>query len=280
MWDPALYSRFSSERQRPFFELLARIRQLRPSRVVDLGCGTGALTEVLADLWPEAQITGIDRSPEMLTQAEPLVRPKLSFEHRDIESFRPTGEDLLISNAALHWIPDHESLLLRFAKALPPGGTIAFQVPFNDDAPSHMLLRKLCHGPEWRNLLSDPKRHTHALSGVEYARMLLNHGFTVDAWETNYVQVLQGEDAVYEWMAGTTLRPIFAALDDRQTERFIRDYQNLLRQAYPAADFGTVFEFRRVFVIAQAPKAKNSQRSATAAAAEPVSAAEGDELAV
>lgn len=272
-WDPAQYARFRDQRSRPFFELLARVRHLQPANIVDLGCGTGALTEVLSDLWPDASITGIDRSAEMLQRAGKNPRPNLRFEQNDIARFVPNGEDLIFSNAALHWIRDHESLLLNFAKSLRPGGALAFQVPSNFDAPSHVLLRKVCNSPEWRFLLGDSKVPADSRSAVEYGRSLLNHGFTVDAWETNYVQVLHGDNAVFEWMAGSTLRPVFASLNDRQEERFSTEYKALLRSAYPANSYGTVYEFRRVFVVAQAPEPDAGLRSAHASTAEPVGAA-------
>jgi trans-aconitate 2-methyltransferase len=280
MWDPTQYSRFRDERSRPFFELLARIRHLDPKRIVDLGCGTGSLTEVLADLWLDADITGIDRSAEMLSHADALARPNLHFLQLDIADFKPKGEDLILSNAALHWIPNHDALILRLAKSLPAGGTLAFQVPANFDAPSHVLLKRLCDSSEYRAFVGDPKRHGTSHSAVEYARTLLNHGFTVDAWETTYVQVLPGEDAVFEWMAGTTLRPIFAALTNGLLDQFTADFKQLLRKAYPASSYGTVYEFRRVFVIARAPELDKEERLLRAAAAEPVAiqAAEGDEI--
>ena len=270
MWDPAQYSRFRDERSRPFFELIARIRHLEPRRIVDLGCGTGSNTEVLSDLWPDAEIRGIDHNEAMLERAKQIEKDKLTFSQGEIEQFVPSGEDLVLSNAALHWIDEHESLILKFAKGLPPGGTFAFQVPANFDAPSHAILRKLTQGSEWRHLLDDPKRHAYSRSAVEYARMLLNHGFEVDAWETNYVQVLPGEDAVFEWMAGTTLRPIYAALTDRQEERFSEQYRAQLRAAYPTGAAGTVYEFKRVFVVARAPQTENGTLRAKARASEVV----------
>ncbi len=272
IWDPAQYARFRDQRSRPFFELLSRVRHLEPKSIVDLGCGTGALTEVFSDLWPDASITGIDKSAEMLQRAGKNPRPNLAFQQKDIANFVPNGEDLIFSNAALHWIRDHESLLLNFAKSLCPGGALAFQVPSNFDAPSHVLLRKICNSPEWRFILGESKVPADSRSAVEYARSLLNHGFTVDAWETNYVQVLHGDDAVFEWMAGSTLRPVFAALNDRQEERFSTEYKALLRSAYPANSYGTVYEFRRVFVVAQSPERDANPRSAHASAAEPVGA--------
>ncbi len=270
MWDPAQYSRFSDERSRPFFELLARVRHLQPSRIADLGCGTGSLTAVLSDLWPEADILGIDRSEEMLALASEINRPNVRFEQKDISEFTANGHDLILSNAALHWINNHETVILRLGKALEPGGTIAFQVPANFDAPSHLLLRKLCVSREWQTLLGDPKRQSYSRSAVEYARTLLNHGFKVDAWETTYVQLLPGEDAVYEWMAGTTLRPVFAILNDRQEERFSEELKEMLRSAYPMTAYGTVYEFRRVFVVAQAPGAPSEMRRDRAVASEPM----------
>jgi trans-aconitate 2-methyltransferase len=281
MWDPAQYTRFRDERQRPFFELLARVRHLDPKRIVDLGCGTGSLTEVLADMWPDAEVVGVDRSAEMLEHAHSLDHPHVIFRQQDIVEFQPNGEDLTISNAALHWVPDHENLVLRIAKALKPGATFAFQVPKNFDAPSHVLLRKLCSKPEWRSQLGDPRRQASAHSGVEYARSLLKLGLAVDAWETTYVQLLPGEDAVFEWLAGTTLRPVFAGLNAEQQTRFSSELKTMLAEAYPPEAYGTVYEFRRVFVVATAPERPDEEKRAVARAEAPLAAAkEGDEVGV
>ena len=148
MWDPEQYARFAGERGRPFVELLSRVDLQSPRRVVDLGCGAGNLTALLLNRWPTATVVGIDSSPEMISAASSV--DGVTFRLGDIASFRPGPDtDLLISNAALQWVPGHEELLRSWAAALPEGAWMAWQVPGNLDSPSHSLLRGLTAGDTW-----------------------------------------------------------------------------------------------------------------------------------
>jgi trans-aconitate 2-methyltransferase len=260
VWDPAQYGIFGDERGRAFAELVARAasRPFTPSpsggprRITDLGCGSGELTAGLARRWPGAVIDAIDSSAEMIEAARAHAIPgRLRFAVGDVAGWKPaTPPDLIVSNAVLHWIPGHTELLPRWAGALAPGGRLAFQVPGNHDAPSHTLLRGLCESPRWRDRLGGLTRPRPVLDPAGYLDLLAGHGCSVDAWETTYAQVLQGEDAVLEWVKGTALRPVLAALGPAETPDFLSEYGALLREAYPPAPYGTVFPFRRVFVIA------------------------------
>jgi trans-aconitate 2-methyltransferase len=261
-WDPEQYGLFSDERSRPFFELVGRIRADDPVRVVDLGCGSGELTATLADRWPAARIEGIDSSPEMIAAAERVAVPGLRFAVGDIASWEPDGAvDVIVSNAALQWVPTHRDLLPKWFKALTPGGWLAVQMPGNFDAPSHTILNDLCRSPRWRDLLGDVPGNTVRGTPVgmpgDYLDLLATaDSQKVDAWETTYSQVLQGDDPVLEWVKGTALRPVLAALDADSVDSavktaFLAEYSALLREAYPRKPYGTVFPFRRVFVVAQ-----------------------------
>jgi trans-aconitate 2-methyltransferase len=139
MWNPAQYERFRDERKRPFFELIARVDAASASQVVDLGCGTGDLTLVLAERWPEARVTGVDSSEAMIAEATRRQVPdRVRFEQADLAEWAPSAPvDVIVSNAALQWLPDHATLLSRLVARLGPGGVIAFQIPANFDAPSH-----------------------------------------------------------------------------------------------------------------------------------------------
>ncbi|HEU5161359.1 MAG TPA: trans-aconitate 2-methyltransferase [Streptosporangiaceae bacterium] len=264
-WDPEQYGRFGDERSRPFFELLDRVRAADPVYVVDLGCGSGELTATLADRWPAARIEGIDSSPEMIAMAERRAVPGLQFTMGDIATWTPAQQvDVIVSNAALQWVPAHRELLPKWINALSPGGWLAFQVPGNFDGPSHTAVRELCGSPRWRDLLGDlPLGAGGGADGKPvdmpeaYLELLATHGCRpVDAWETTYSQVLQGTDPVLEWIKGTALRPVLSAFDAEPADPagkadFLTELAARLRAAYPARPYGTVFPFRRVFVVAR-----------------------------
>lgn len=253
MWDPAQYARYAGERSRPFHELVSRIGAENPARVVDLGCGDGALTAALAERWPAASVLGVDSSAEMLEKATPSPDGRLGFQLGAIEDWQPESPvDVLVSNAALHWVPDHAAELDRLVTLLRPGGWLAFQVPGNADAPSHTLLSELRRSPKWRDRLgTGAHRSPDTLDPPAYLDRLAGLGCTVDAWETTYAHVLHGPDPVLDWVRGTALRPVLAALTPADAAEFEADYGAALRTAYPSAPYGTVLPFRRVFVVAR-----------------------------
>jgi trans-aconitate 2-methyltransferase len=259
-WDPRMYGRYADERSRPFHELLARVPAVRPARVVDLGCGDGALTASLARRWPDATVVGVDSSEAMLAEAAALATDRLRFESGSIEDWRPSAPvDVLVSNAALHWVPDHAAQLPRLVDAVAPGGWLAFQVPGNADAPSHSLLTELRRSPRWRDRLgAGAGRWPDTLDPTTYVELLAGLGCSVDAWETTYVHVLGGADPVLDWVRGTALRPVLARLSPTEAADFEADYGAALRSAYPAAPYGTVVPFRRVFAVARVPEIQAS----------------------
>ncbi len=268
VWDPERYLQFADHRARPFLELTARIGAGSPDRVVDLGCGPGRLTRTLAERWPTAQVLGVDSSPEMIGSARELdvgaeVGARLRFDLGDLRSWTPatwtpatwtpaTNVDVIVSNATLHWVPGHRDQLRRLAGLLAPDGWLAVQVPGNFGEPSHRLLRELAGSHPFAE-------HTAALvwpesfDPADYLADLVGLGepeLDVDAWETTYLQVLDGEDPVYDWISGTAARPVLQALPDGLRADFIAEYRARLRQTYPGQPFGTVLPYRRVFVVA------------------------------
>jgi trans-aconitate 2-methyltransferase len=254
MWDPAQYERFSDERSRPFRELVARVAHPEVRRVADVGCGPGALTAELAARWPAATVQGIDSSAEMIAAAAPRAVPgRLSFRQADLRDWEPAEPlDVLVSNATLQWVPGHIEMLEHFASFLAPGGVLAFQVPGNFEEPSHRLLAELRASERWRDKFA---RQVAERAGVntpaEYLATLVTAGLSADVWETTYVQVLHGPDAVLEWMKGTALRPTLAALAPEDSEAFLAELGEQLRAAYPETEWGTVFPFRRIFAVAR-----------------------------
>jgi trans-aconitate 2-methyltransferase len=262
MWNPDQYARYSDQRSRPFFELVDRIQinepRDAPLTVVDLGCGPGNLTATLTERWPTAKVLGVDNDEAMLASARKIVRDDsaLKFEHGDIATWRASGPvDVIVANAAFQWVLNHNELLPEFAAQVKPGGWFAFQVPGNLNDPHHQAIRSLRKQQPWASvaaLAALPDRTHVSLTAVEYLDLLAPHGFTVDAWETSYVHLLQGSDPILEWVKGTGLRPVLAALEtDEQRNDFCSELAPLLRASYPSKSYGTPFPFRRVFVVAQ-----------------------------
>ena len=251
VWDPAIYLEFADERARPFGDLLVQVLADSPERVVDLGCGPGQLTASLADRWPQADVLGIDASPEMVERAQAYAHPHLRFAVQDLRDWRPAGPvDVIVSNATLQWVPEHRALLPRVVEALAPGGWLAFQVPGNFDEPSHRLLDELADDPRFADF-TNARERPKAYAAASYLADLAGLGCAVNAWETTYLHVLTGPDPVFRWISGTGARPVLQALPDDRREEFVREYRSRLAAAYPERAYGTLLPFRRVFVVAQ-----------------------------
>lgn len=256
-WDPALYTAFGDHRSRPFYDLTGRIAAARPRRVVDLGCGTGELTATLADRWPGAAVEGVDSSEGMLDGARSRFggRERLSFTHGDIVHWEPDEDvDVVVSNAALQWVPGHQGLMGRWLEQLAPGAWLAVQVPGNFGAPSHTLLRDLAESSQWDHRLRGVLRHTDAVAEPQvYLELMLEAGWQADVWETTYLHLLTGEDPVLNWVRGTSLRPVLDALTPEEVAQFEEQYNQLLLDAYPPGPQGTVYPFRRIFCVGRKP---------------------------
>jgi trans-aconitate 2-methyltransferase len=252
-WDPAGYLRFAGERARPFADLLGRVRARSPRSVVDLGCGEGALTASLATRWPDATVTGVDTSAEMLAAAAAHAVPgRVTFTPGDVRNWHPDRPvDVLVTNAVLHWVPEHAELLRRWAGHLAAGGELALQVPGNDRAPTHALLADLCRAPRWAGRLADvAPRPGAVLDPAGYLEVLHGAGLVVDAWETTYLHVLSGDDPVLAWVRSTVLRPVLARLNPDEVTELTAAYAAALRVAYPRRPDGTtLLPFRRVFAV-------------------------------
>lgn len=256
-WDPLKYVQFGDYRDRPFFDLTGRIHADQPRHVVDLGCGPGNLTASLAQRWPQAKVVGIDSSAEMLAKAAVLAESQsgLGFGLADIAEWMPAADtDVVVTNAALQWVPGHQDMLPNWLAALKPGAWFGMQVPGNFNAPSHVLMRELAGSARWSPQLAGVLRGGESVGEpADYLRIMLDAGCTADAWETSYQQVLPGTDPVLEWVRGTALRAVLAVLSDDEGRAFESQYAAALREAYPGTPHGTIFPFRRIFAVAQKP---------------------------
>ena len=263
VWDPTTYLSYADERTRPFVELLARVPDPHGravASVVDLGCGPGHLTGLLARRWPGARLHGVDASAEMIASARDRVGGPgegVTYEVADLRDWLaapPAGEetDVLVSNATLQWLPDPLSLLPRMVARVAPGGTLAIGVPANFDEPSHVLRRELAAEEPF-------VAHTGEVNSpwspgaAAYLEALTGLGCEVDAWETTYLHVLEGPDAVFEWISGTGARPTLQALPAGLREEFADELRRRLRAAYPPRGGRVVLPFRRAFAVARVP---------------------------
>jgi trans-aconitate 2-methyltransferase len=253
-WDPAQYLAFADHRARPALELLARVPHTAPARVYDLGCGAGGMVQAMRQRWPAAQVTGIDRSDDMLAAARAAV-PAAQFEAADLNTWAPAGPaDVIYSNAALHWLGDHATLFPRLFGRLAPGGTLAVQMPRNFQQPSHALMRQLADSPAWAPKLAGVLQRDPVAAPEVYYDLLAPLGARLDIWQVEYLQLLDGPDAVLNWVRGTALRPVLAALSKADAAAFEAEYGAMLRAAYPVgADGRTPFLFRRLFIVATKP---------------------------
>ena len=260
-WNPAQYLQFESERMRPALDLLARVPLANARSIIDLGCGSGNVTRLLGERWPDARIIGVDSSPSMLQQARAATNgdPRFTFIAADLARWQPEASvDLVYSNAALHWLPDHADLFVRVAAMVAPGGALAVQMPDNFRAPSHTLIADLARSERWREQLAAIVREPPVATAAAYLDWLAPVMSVVDIWVTEYLQVLaprnDGEHPVAAWTKGTWLVPFLEKLDQQQRAEFLRDYMQQLARHYPARPDGrTLFPFRRLFIIATSP---------------------------
>tara|TARA_R100000900_G_scaffold62550_1_gene50112 strand:- start:91699 stop:92502 length:804 start_codon:yes stop_codon:yes gene_type:complete len=259
-WDPQRYCQFRSERAQPFHDLLHRIPPLRVQQAADLGCGTGDLTRLLLDCWPEARIVGVDSSADMLRVANQLQgagaanTDRLRFERADIASWRaPEPLDCLVANASLHWVPEHARLLRHLVGQLAPGGVLAVQMPRNRDQPIYRAATSLLAESPWCQRIAAEALTVTVESPAFYAHTLAGLGLQPAVWETIYQHALPSAAAIVEWLAGTTLRPVLACLDANEQAAFLAALTTRANALYPAGPAGVLFPFRRLFFVASCP---------------------------
>jgi trans-aconitate 2-methyltransferase len=252
-WDPAQYLKFAGERMRPALDLLAHVPLDAPQTIVDLGCGAGNLAPLLLGRWPNAALTGVDSSPEMLARARKEF-PQATFLRADIGAWRPPSPvDLVYSNAALHWLPGHERLIPGLLEAVKPGGFVAIQMPRNFNAPSHTSIVEAIEQGPWRAKLEPHLRRDPVAAPGHYWRLLQGRCTALEIWETEYLQVLSGENPVAEYTKGTWLKQFLDRLEaGPERAAFEADYRRRVLAWYPPEQDGrTLFPFRRLFLVAR-----------------------------
>jgi len=251
-WDPAQYLKFADHRLRPAVDLLNRIDAEGPARVYDLGAGAGNVTRLLKERWPDAQVTGVDGSREMLEKAA-MAAPHIQWEQADLATWKPSRPaDVVYSNAALHWLDGHGRLFPDLLQALAPGGVLAVQMPRNFSAPSHTSITEAARSGPWRAKLEPLLRPSPVAEPAFYFGLLAPRVATLDIWETEYLQVLEGANPVKEWTKGTWLKPLLDALQEPERSAFEASYGALVARAYPRQPDGrTLMPFRRMFIVAR-----------------------------
>lgn len=251
-WSPRHYLRFSEERSRPARDLLAQVPLSSPTRVYDLGCGPGNSTALLGEAYPDAELVGVDDSEEMLAEAR-RVLPSRAFVLADLARWVPEGTpDLLFSNAAFHWVPDHAAVMTRLTATLEPGGVLAVQMPDNLGEPSHRLMQETAASGSWSGKLERADEGREVLrSPRAYYELLKPLCSRVDVWRTIYHHPLDGAAGIVDFLGSTALRPFLGPLDETERERFLAVYTARIAEAYPSGTDGMVLlAFPRLFLVA------------------------------
>jgi trans-aconitate 2-methyltransferase len=266
-WSARQYVQFEDERTRPVRDLLAALPAIDAHSVIDIGCGPGNSTELLAGRFAGAAVSGFDSSPDMIAAARERL-PGLRFDIADIEPWAYKSDaagagsaatagaapfDVILANAVLHWVPDHARLFPALAAKLAPGGALAVQMPDNLDEPAHRLMREIAADGPWAAKLTAAAAARPSMPTAErYDEILSEAGCRVDIWRTTYYHALSGgAEAVVEWFKGTGLRPFITPLADEEREEFLRRYRSAVARAYPArSDGGVLLPFPRLFIIA------------------------------
>jgi trans-aconitate 2-methyltransferase len=250
-WNARQYLKFEDERTRPPRDLLAQVPLQRPRLAVDLGCGPGNSTELLIERFPQAEVTGLDSSPDMLREARERL-PKCKFIEADIAVWTPEPQtDLLFANAAFQWVPDHPRVLSRLLGVLPPGGVLAVQMPDNTREPAIVLQREVAGRGPWAKDLAGAEPRADLLSPGGYYDLLKPACTRIDIWHSIYNHVIAGPQAIVEWFKGSSLQPYLSLLDAGMREQFLAAFTKEIAGAYPARFDGKVLlKFPRLFIVA------------------------------
>ena len=249
-WDPDRYLKFKQERRQPYDDLVALIEPHPDMRVVDLGCGTGEWTAELATRLGAASVLGIDRSPSMLEQSDAFASERVRFVQADLGDWHGEGYDLVFSNAALHWVPEHGELFGRLKDALAPNGQLAIHMPNNMHRPTHTLARALAAEEPYASALGGRDGGMAVCSAETYAELLWSMGFARQSVrEVVYLHELPGREAALEWVQGSMLTWYREQLPPELYASFLETYRERLLAALPDVS-PMPFTYRRILLWA------------------------------
>lgn len=252
-WSPAQYLKFEDERTRPARDLLAQVPLDAPALAIDMGCGPGNSTELIAERFPDARVEGMDSDANMLSAARKRL-PALHFAQGDLATWLPEQKaDLLYANAVFQWVPDQIAVLARLmTEGLKTGGVLAVQMPDNLTEPTHCLMEETALSGPWANRFADGAGKRPAMPRPEtYLNALMPLSGKIDVWHTIYYHRLANAEAIVEWVKGTGLRPWLDVLEEEDRPAYLEAYTAAIRKAYPPLDDGRVLlRFPRLFVVA------------------------------
>ena len=251
-WNPSHYLKYGDERTRAAVDLLARVRLAAPVKITDLGCGPGNSTQLLSARWPDARVIGVDNSTEMIAAARQAF-PAQRWQLADIASWQPElPQDLIFSNAAIQWLPEHQVLMPRLFSQVVPGGALAIQIPSSTYALSRTLIHEISREDRWCDCLEGPRKALTMMPPEFYYDILAPQASFIDIWESEYHHVMPSKSALVDWIASTGLRPFLNALaDSDQCDAFLDELRQRVDSVYESRIDGNVlFPFRRTFIIA------------------------------
>lgn len=250
-WDVDLYLRFGKERTQPAIDLVNRINLSSPKKIIDLGCGSGNSTQVLKSKWNDSDITGFDSSVAMIHAAQQKY-PDFKWIHGDINTWQDTSFDLIYSNAAFHWVPNHQELIMRLINQLKKGGVLAFQIPYHKNSGLHQLIQQIASESQWGNQFATAKNAITIESPSFYYDILFDKTTRLDIWKTEYIHEMEDHQSIIDWISATGLRPYLDALQGKNDkDLFIKKLEIGLRDIYPfQKNKKILFPFHRLFLIA------------------------------
>ena len=251
-WNASHYLKYGDQRTRAAADLVARINLDSPTTIADLGCGPGNSTQLLRDRWPNADVIGIDNSTDMLRSAQQTY-PDQNWLLADVSKWSPDSSlDLIYSNAALQWIPNHQTLMQHLIATVSPDGALAFQIPSSTYATIRTLIHEISRDSAWNERMQRPRKALTMETPAFYYDVLASNSTRLDIWETEYSHIMESKDAIIDWISSTGLRPFLAVLtDDRERNTFLTELHNRVDDAYESrADGKVLYPFRRTFIIA------------------------------
>jgi trans-aconitate 2-methyltransferase len=252
-WSPKQYDKFKDERSAPFFDLMSLVQKAPGSRVVDLGCGSGELSLELHRYTEASQTLGIDTSDEMLLMAEEFSQDGLQFHKENIQFWHSKNEfDIVFSNAALQWCPNHPAIFHKLKEALKEGGQLAVQMPMNHDYPTHILAHEMSHEEPWSSLLGVEKyeKNKTMLRLEQYSQLITDLGFKKKrVFLKTYEHELGSRDDVIEWVKGSLLTHFKSRLKEKDNEHFVSEFKKRLFTSLPDQR-PFFYPFKRIFIWA------------------------------